>query len=108
MEKTKIQPKDYLRAISALNDETRVLILRFLQEYGESCVCDLELSLGMLQSRLSRHLKILMEAGYLEKERKGVWSHYYIVPQDWFREKALENIKMVDVKIPPQQKACPS
>ena len=32
---------DFLKTVAALNDETRVLLLRFLDEHGESCVCDL-------------------------------------------------------------------
>ena len=48
----------FLKSVSALNDETRVLILRFLDQYGETCVCDMQESLDMIQSRLSRHLKI--------------------------------------------------
>ena len=60
----------FLKSVSALNDATRVLILRFLDFHGELCVCDLQNSLDMIQSRLSRHLKILKEAGFLRVERR--------------------------------------
>lgn len=46
----------FLTIISANNDENRVLILYHLLRYKELCVCDLQ--------RLSRHLKILKDAGF--------------------------------------------
>ena len=68
--------EQFLKIISALNDESRVFILAFLSHNGELCVCDLQHSLGMIQSRLSRHLKILKEAGFLHLERRGTWAYY--------------------------------
>ena len=53
----------FLKSVGALNDETRIKILRFINTHGKCCVCDLENSFDMIQSRLSRHLKILKEAG---------------------------------------------
>ena len=95
----------FLQSIAALNDETRVLILRFLDEHGELCVCDLQNSLDMIQSRLSRHLKILKEAGFLRVERKGTWGYYSIrSPLDRFRSEALEEIKHLSIALPPLQK----
>ncbi len=95
----------FLKTVSALNDETRILILRFLDEYGDSCVCDLQTSLDMIQSRLSRHLKILKEAGFLRVERRGTWAYYAIrSPLDRFRSEALEEIRHLDITLPPLQK----
>lgn len=91
----------FLKTVSALNDETRVLILRFLDENGECCVCDLQSSLEMIQSRLSRHLKILKDAGFLRVERKGTWAYYSLrSPLDRFRLEALEEIRHLDIKLP--------
>jgi ArsR family transcriptional regulator len=91
----------FLKSVSALNDETRVLLLRFIDEYKECCVCDLQNSLNMIQSRLSRHLKILKEAGFLRVERKGTWAYYSIrTPLDRFRTEALEEIKHLDIRVP--------
>ncbi|WP_345975959.1 metalloregulator ArsR/SmtB family transcription factor [Sulfurimonas sp. HSL3-7] len=99
--------EDFLQTIGALNDETRVLILRFLDEHGALCVCDLQNSLGMIQSRLSRHLKILKEAGFLRVERKGTWAYYSIrSPLDRFRLQAIDEIKYLDIKLPPLKKEC--
>jgi ArsR family transcriptional regulator len=91
----------FLKTISALNDETRVLIIRFLDEYGACCVCDLQESLGMIQSRLSRHLKILKDAGFIRVERKGTWAYYSIrSPLDRFRSEAIEEIRHLDIDLP--------
>ena len=69
---------DFLGTVGALNDETRIRILHFLEAHGALCVCDLQASLGMIQSRLSRHLKILKEAGFVRVDRKGTWAYYSI------------------------------
>ena len=66
----------FLKTVSALNDETRVKIIKFLNINGDCCVCDLESSFDMIQSRLSRHLKILKEAGFLKVERTGRWAYF--------------------------------
>ena len=96
----------FLKSVSALNDETRVLLLRFLDEYGECCVCDLQNSLDMIQSRLSRHLKILKEAGFIKVERKGTWAYYSIrTPLDKFRSEAIQEIKYLNIPLPKLQKA---
>ncbi|CAA6823424.1 MAG: Arsenical resistance operon repressor [uncultured Sulfurovum sp.] len=91
----------FLKSVAALNDETRVIILRFLDKYGETCVCDMQASLDMVQSRLSRHLKILKDAGFLRVERKGTWAYYSIrTPLDRFRSEALEEIRHLDMELP--------
>jgi len=96
----------FLKSAAALNDETRVLLLRFLDEYGQTCVCDLQNSLDMIQSRLSRHLKILKEAGFLRVERRGTWAYYSIrSPLDRFRTEALQEIRHLDIELPKLKKS---
>jgi ArsR family transcriptional regulator len=91
----------FLQTVSALNDETRVKLLRFIDENGSMCVCDLQESFGMIQSRLSRHLKILKDAGFLRVERQGTWAYYSIrTPLDRFRLQALSEIKTLDISLP--------
>lgn len=95
----------FLKSVSALNDETRVLLLRFLDEYGECCVCDLQESLDMIQSRLSRHLKILKDAGFIRVDRKGTWAYYSIrSPLDKFRSEAIEEIRHLELTLPKLKK----
>jgi ArsR family transcriptional regulator, arsenate/arsenite/antimonite-responsive transcriptional repressor len=97
---------DFLTVCGALNDETRILILRFLSAHGTLCVCDLQSSLGMIQSRLSRHLKILKEAGMVEVERKGTWAFYGVkTALEPFRKSALEEILRLEMPLPPLQRA---
>jgi len=96
---------DFLKTVAALSDETRVLILRFFDEHGALCVCDLQASLGMIQSRLSRHLKILKEAGFLRVDRKGTWAYYSIrTPLDKFRSEAIAEIGHLGIDLPALQK----
>ena len=97
----------FLQTASALNDETRVKIIKFLNINGDCCVCDLENSFDMIQSRLSRHLKILKDAGFLKVDRKGRWAYYSIrAPLDIFRESILKEISYLQLDIPILKKEC--
>lgn len=97
----------FLKTASALNDETRIKILKFLNIYGECCVCDLEESFKMIQSRLSRHLKILKDAGFLRLNRRGRWAYYSIrTPLDEFRQSAIKEIMTLDIELPKLSKSC--
>ncbi|HEF3809845.1 ArsR/SmtB family transcription factor [Campylobacter jejuni] len=90
----------FLTIISAINDESRVLILYHLLKYQELCVCDLQKLLNMGQSRLSRHLKILKDAGFLYVKRKGTWA-YYGTSDELLKlhSDLFENIKNLDIDI---------
>jgi ArsR family transcriptional regulator len=91
----------FLKTIGAVNDETRVKILHFIDTNGEVCVCDIEQSFNMIQSRISRHLKILLDAGFLRVERRGRWAYYSIrSPLDEFRLSLLKEISYLQMKIP--------
>ena len=91
----------FLKTIGALNDETRLSILRFIDINGAVCVCDIESAFGMIQSRISRHLKILKEAGFLRVERKGRWAYYSIrSPLDKFRQDILKEVSYLDMVVP--------
>ena len=97
----------FLKTIGSINDETRLKILRFINQNDEVCVCDIEDSFNMIQSRVSRHLKILKEAGFLKVERKGRWAYYSIRnPLDIFRQNILEEISYLDINIPTLCKEC--
>ena len=62
----------------ALADGTRLQMLSLLRRHGELCVCDLENVLGITQSKASRHLRYLFNAGLVEDRRVAVWIHYRI------------------------------
>ncbi len=71
--------QDFIKAIKALSDETRLRILNVLLA-RECCVCEIMQALEISQSRASRNLRILQDAGFLRAQRQGVWIIYSI---DW-------------------------
>ncbi|WP_026693848.1 ArsR/SmtB family transcription factor [Peribacillus kribbensis] len=68
----------YEAKFKALADKKRLHIMNILTINGSMCVCDIEPIIGMTQSKLSYHLKILLDAGLIEKETKGTWSYYQV------------------------------
>jgi ArsR family transcriptional regulator len=65
-------------ALKALSDPTRLAILTLLLRHGELCVCDIERVLRVTQSKSSRHLRYLLNAGVVRATRHGVWMHYRV------------------------------
>jgi ArsR family transcriptional regulator, arsenate/arsenite/antimonite-responsive transcriptional repressor len=59
----------------------QILSLIAAQPTQEVCACELVETLGLSQPTLSHHLKVLYEAGLLEKERRGTWIYYRIVQE---------------------------
>ncbi len=97
----------FLKTVGALNDETRVQILNFINHHKEVCVCDIENSFDMIQSRISRHLKILKDAGFLKVSREGRWAYYSIrTPLDRFRQSVLEEISYLNLPVKELVKSC--
>lgn len=68
--------KHYEKKFKALADQKRLQLLHILCEQGSTCVCDLVPEMEMAQSKLSYHLKILLDAQLITKETKGTWSYY--------------------------------
>ena len=70
-------------AFRALADPARLCLLSFIaaQPEGEACVCHLTAPTGLSQPTVSHHLKILNEAGLLDRERRGTWVYYRLVPE---------------------------
>lgn len=60
----------------ALSDPARVQILWLLEQRDELCTCEFEELLTLGQSRVSYHLRLLLDAGLLVRQRRGTWSHY--------------------------------
>jgi DNA-binding transcriptional ArsR family regulator len=75
-----------LETLKSLSDPTRLRLLGLLAR-GEFTVQELTEMLGMGQSRISRHLKILADAGIVSVKRQGTWGYYRQSDQnDCFRE----------------------
>jgi len=66
-----------IRTMKALSDETRLRIMNILLE-RECCVCEVMQALDISQTRASRNLGILQEAGFLKTRRDGIWMVYSI------------------------------
>ena len=66
----------------ALSDPNRLRILSIVaaNDSEETCVCDLPEPLGLKQPTVSHHLKILVDAGILNREKRGVWAYFSLVP----------------------------
>lgn len=65
----------------ALADQTRLRILGLLLT-GEVCVCHIHESLGIPQSKASRHLAYLRKVGLVDTRRDGLWIHYRLASGD--------------------------
>ncbi|POH57756.1 ArsR/SmtB family transcription factor [Arthrobacter glacialis] len=70
------------RILKALSDPNRLRLLSIVKagDGGEACVCDLTEPLDLGQPTVSHHLKILVDAGLLEREKRGTWAYYSLVP----------------------------
>ena len=79
------------RLFSVLADRQRIKILNLLASADEDsvCVCELVPALGLKQPTVSYHLKQLAQAGLVERERRGTFAYYRIVPS------ALERVGAV-------------
>jgi len=66
---------DFIRIMKALSDPNRVRILKLLQA-GELCVCEIQDLLGLAQSTVSSHMKLLEKAGLVLHRRQGTWILY--------------------------------
>lgn len=69
--------RDFVKLCKALSDETRLRILSILLE-RECCVCEVMQALDISQTRASRNLAALCEAGFLKLRKDGRWSLYSI------------------------------
>jgi ArsR family transcriptional regulator len=64
--------------LKALADPVRLRLMSLVasHEGGEACVCDLNEAFDLSQPTISHHLKVLHEAGLIDREKRGVWVYY--------------------------------
>ena len=67
--------KQLIRVMKALSDPGRVKIIKLLGQ-KELCVCELTALLGLAQPTVSKHLRILDEAGLVTFRKQGPWINY--------------------------------
>lgn len=74
---------DLAGALKALADPARLRLLSLIQAQpgGEACVCHLVEPLGLTQPTVSHHLKVLLQAGLVEREQRGSWAFFRVVPE---------------------------
>ena len=97
--------REFVKAFKALSDETRLRILNLLLE-RECCVCEVMQALDISQTRASRNLSALYDAGFLKLRKEGLWS-LYSIDQEGMKEyfsdlveavrKALEGNEVVSL-----------
>ena len=68
--------------LKAVADPTRLRLLSLIQSHqgGEACVCDLTEPVGLSQPTVSHHLRILLDAGLVSRQKRGSWAYYRAVP----------------------------
>ena len=67
---------DTMKILSAIAEPTRLAAMGMLSGGGEHCVCELMEKLSVTQSRMSRHMKILKDAGLVTDRRDAQWVRY--------------------------------
>jgi len=85
--------QDLVRIFKALGDENRLRIVKMLQQ-RPLCVCEVTDTLGIAQSCVSRHLRLLKDAGLIEDVRDGQWIIYRLCkkPDNVYVTKILRNL----------------
>ncbi|MEE6272393.1 ArsR/SmtB family transcription factor [Georgenia wangjunii] len=64
----------------AVADPTRLRLLSIIAAQDEACVCDLTSPVDLSQPTVSHHLKVLVDAGLVTRDKRGKWAYYAVVP----------------------------
>ncbi|MDH4981539.1 metalloregulator ArsR/SmtB family transcription factor [Hyphomicrobium sp. D-2] len=91
----KFASDDIVTALKAAAEPTRLRILMLLMA-GELSVKDLTVILGQSQPRISRHLKLLAEAGLVERFREGSWAYFHVSDRSAGGKLAMDILSLVD------------
>jgi ArsR family transcriptional regulator len=73
--------RELAKVLKALSDETRLRVVNLILE-RECCVCEVMQALGISQTRASRNLSLLCDAGLLERRKEGLWTLYSVNRED--------------------------
>ena len=79
------------QALRVLAGPTRLRILSLIQSQPEheACICHLTEPLGLTQPTVSHHMKVLLEAGLVERDQRGSWAFFRVVPEQLGSLRAL-------------------
>ena len=69
--------------LKALADPVRLRLMSLVASHqgGEACVCDLNDAFDLSQPTISHHMKVLHDAGLVDRDKRGVWVYYRARPQ---------------------------
>ncbi len=69
--------------LKALADPVRLRLLSLVASHdgGEACICDLNAPFDLTQPTISHHMRVLHEAGLVDRDKRGVWVYYRVRPQ---------------------------
>jgi ArsR family transcriptional regulator len=84
VQKEPLQPVAADRIASAfkvLSDPARLRILTMIAAEDEVCVCNITDEIGLSQPTVSHHLKVLHDAGFVTREKRGTWAYFRLVPE---------------------------
>jgi ArsR family transcriptional regulator len=75
------------QAFAALSDPVRLKLLSYIASAAPAqvCACDLTTPAGRSQPTVSHHMKILVDAGLVDREKRGLWVWYRVVPEQLVR-----------------------
>ena len=90
---TRERADDLAGRLKAIADPARLQLVALLRASasGQVCVCDLTEPLGLSQSTVSHHLRVLSAAGLVTHERRGTWSYYSLVTKNY--EALLDSLR---------------
>lgn len=79
---TREQAERFSGLFKAVADPARLRLLSIIASHdgGEACVCDLTEPLDLSQPTVSHHLKVLVDAGLVTREKRGKWTYYTVIP----------------------------
>ncbi|MEZ5890361.1 MAG: metalloregulator ArsR/SmtB family transcription factor [Xanthobacteraceae bacterium] len=95
---------DAIDILAALAEPTRLAAIRLLWDGREHCVCELMRELGASQSRMSRHMAVLKQAGLVVDRRDAQWVRYRRAP-DLRREVAAVIDAALALPVPQRRSA---
>ena len=78
---SEVEADDIVVMLKALADPVRLRLMNLIARGGEACACDLPAALDRSQPTVSHHLKVLVEAGLLEREKRGKWAWFTVRPE---------------------------
>jgi len=69
--------KAFVKVMKALSDPNRVKIIKMLQ-HKMMCVCEMREALQVAQPTVSKHLRLLEDAGLVDSQKDGIWVNYHL------------------------------